>query len=685
MTAAGAGRFRGRRILFVEPHPDFATNPTLTAMVDELLAEGASVHVSMPDSAGFPELEAGVVRWPFAAAHSLGGALRAASGRATLAAAHAKALDVLCRAGYFDLVIAINPEGIVAARDALAASSTPLVYLSFEILFADELRGADLRLKAKERAACRRASLAIVQDPARAERLRLENGLGTCPLALLPVAPRSRPRSHDTRYWHRRFGLADDDVVVLHSGSFERWTFDRELLESTSRWDPKLVLVVHCRRTPSRELEGAVPAGARVLFSTDPVPAERYDELVASADIGLLLYNPVRDSKWTGKNIEVLGMASGKFAFYAKYGLPVVTVAHPDLAHTIARYACGRAVDDFSELPAALQDVITRRAELSSGARALFDDIAFERCWPRVASALHAQLSKRSTPPLDLALNTWRGTPGLQPVRRVVSAARRRARARAHPPILIYQVGKVGSTTVYSSLQEAGIDNAVYHVHFLSERGVAEAERAHTDAGWPELPGHLADSRLIRDDMRRFGRVRWKVITLVREHIAFEVSRLFQSPEFFRRDVVDRDGEVSVEAAQCELERALTQHDERHCYYCQWFATEFPSALGLDLLAQPFDPARGFAVYRAPRADVLVMRLESLDDVFESAMVEFLQQSDVPLVKHNERSGTHAAYDRVKRELRLSPAAARAIHRCPVSQRFYSAEERESFVQRWSR
>jgi hypothetical protein len=37
-----------------------------------------------------------------------------------------------------------------------------------------------------------------------------------------------------------------------------------------------------------------------------------------------------------------------------------------------------------------------------------------------------------------------------------------------HPPVLIYQMGKVGSTSVSSSLNSAGLANYVFDIHFLS-------------------------------------------------------------------------------------------------------------------------------------------------------------------------------------------------------------------------
>ncbi len=41
-----------------------------------------------------------------------------------------------------------------------------------------------------------------------------------------------------------------------------------------------------------------------------------------------------------------------------------------------------------------------------------------------------------------------------------------------HPPILIYQMGKVGSNTVHKTLLASGIQNPVFHVHFLTKEKI---------------------------------------------------------------------------------------------------------------------------------------------------------------------------------------------------------------------
>lgn len=43
-------------------------------------------------------------------------------------------------------------------------------------------------------------------------------------------------------------------------------------------------------------------------------------------------------------------------------------------------------------------------------------------------------------------------------------------------PILVYQMGKVGSSTIVNTLKSSNINNPVYHIHFLSSEGIYSIE-----------------------------------------------------------------------------------------------------------------------------------------------------------------------------------------------------------------
>ena len=89
-------------------------------------------------------------------------------------------------------------------------------------------------------------------------------------------------------------------------------------------------------------------------------------------------------------------------------------------------------------------------------------------------------------------------------------------------------MGKVGSTSLQVTVGALGLPNPVFHVHFLAWDRLRNADTCR----WGFRPGsleHIEESkhlRLFAD--RTWGRIRWKIITLVREPVAHQASALFQ-------------------------------------------------------------------------------------------------------------------------------------------------------------
>jgi hypothetical protein len=73
---------------------------------------------------------------------------------------------------------------------------------------------------------------------------------------------------------------------------------------------------------------------------------------------------------------------------------------------------------------------------------------------------------------------------------------------RAHPPILVYQMGKVGSTTVFESLKVAQLPFPTYQIHFLARESIAEVADLYLSRGH-SIPGHLRISKALRRKLDR--------------------------------------------------------------------------------------------------------------------------------------------------------------------------------------
>ena len=101
-------------------------------------------------------------------------------------------------------------------------------------------------------------------------------------------------------------------------------------------------------------------------------------------------------------------------------------------------------------------------------------------------------------------------------------------------PIIIYQMGKVGSSTILRSLRALDIDTPIFHTHTLTVEGRAHGEAifGHKPQSYFPRSKHLLESEYLckeieRSLKRKIGK--WKVVTLVRDPIARNISSFWRN------------------------------------------------------------------------------------------------------------------------------------------------------------
>ena len=254
-----------------------------------------------------------------------------------------------------------------------------------------------------------------------------------------------------------------------------------------------------------------------------------------------------------------------------------------------------------------------------------------------------------------------------------------------NPPVLIYQMGTVGSGTVAHSLEAVGIDSAVFHVNILSE-DLEYYGRAQRKAGVNPLPYHMYLSEAIRDRLHRHPDVPVRIISLVRDPVAWAVSNVFQNPFFVPESVQAPNGMVDVQKAGNYLMREL-ENPENFDYVNQWFDRELKTVFGIDVFAEPFPVHTGFAIYRQNRAEALVIRMEDLPEKGPQAIAAFLGlvgRLEIRKASVSEDSDTADPYREVRDRVRLSRELCEQIYSGRLVQHFYSKELIESFTRRWT-
>jgi hypothetical protein len=380
--------FQNIKIAIFEPNTDFATNPTLMTLSEKLLEIGAEVDLFSHHFAGFPESGINIQRYSFPYPLRLWcyGLRRTFRNWRKFFINHAWQANSVLKRRKYDLVFGIDPEGAVAAHRFAFEKSIPFIYISFEIFFRDELLKRWERLeKNEEIIASRNADLVVIQDHWRARLLEEENTIPKENFFYLPVSP-GNSKVQRSNYLRKHFNIPKNKIIVLHSGSFENWTYAEELIKSLHSWPADAVLVVHMRRNPKNKnyFINRLKKGKfqNVILSLEPLNRILYEEMVSSADIGLVLYKTVPRNKYLQKNIETIGLASGKFSVYMKYGLPVISIKQKTFAELLEMYKFGINLDRFSEMPDAMKEILDRYEIYRKGALQLFSEkLNFDIYW----------------------------------------------------------------------------------------------------------------------------------------------------------------------------------------------------------------------------------------------------------------------------------------------------------------
>jgi hypothetical protein len=259
-----------------------------------------------------------------------------------------------------------------------------------------------------------------------------------------------------------------------------------------------------------------------------------------------------------------------------------------------------------------------------------------------------------------------------------------RAPAALDGPIVVYQMGKVGSRSVYDSLCALRLGVKVYHIHLMNhldeiEQGLRKAFKN------PNMSIEAVEQgRALRREIQRDTDRPWCLISLVRDPVARNVSRFFQSLDEMDPQIRERctAGQVDVD----ELAHTLVTRWERHSD-SQWFDTQVKEVFGIDVYARPFNTEQGFDAYVEGRFRMIVIRLENLDACFEEAIRQFL---GIPRARLRTRNRSDDKwYGRIYREfitrVTLPVDYVQEVYASKFARHFYTCEELNRSRDRWSK
>lgn len=237
-------------------------------------------------------------------------------------------------------------------------------------------------------------------------------------------------------------------------------------------------------------------------------------------------------------------------------------------------------------------------------------------------------------------------------------------------PVLVYTLGKTGSTSVIQTIVATG--RSVFQVHRLDPADVDDREREIRRYRPHQTPHHLWAAQHFRTRLPTPERP-WSIVTLTRDPLAQNVSSFFQGA--LRRGYVHDQVERMLDAY-------LTLHNRERVL--EWFDTEFRRHLGIDMYDHPFTPGEPLFL-DMPHIRLLVMRSEDLNQIGPGALSKFTGQpiSHMEHANVGARKGYADAYRRFRSEAELPAELIERMYESRYARHFYTPEEIDKFRTAW--
>ncbi len=230
-----------------------------------------------------------------------------------------------------------------------------------------------------------------------------------------------------------------------------------------------------------------------------------------------------------------------------------------------------------------------------------------------------------------------------------------------NPPIIVYQMGKVGSSSIRHSLKSSGV-YPVFHTHSIG-------------------PSHEETfiSRILYNNVIAKNKEA-KFISLVREPIGRNISAFFEN---FKRDTG-----VSYEKSNFTI-RELTElflKSYDHSIPLKWFDNNIKNILGIDVYEHSIKE-NGVLITQIGNFNLLVIKSEINNFIKEKYIADFLNLRDFKIINANE--GTKKIYSETYqlflKNAKLPRSYIEEMCNSRYFKHFYSDDEIKGVMSKWIR
>lgn len=282
-------------------------------------------------------------------------------------------------------LICIDPMGLVIAGRIRKFIRLKIVYFSFEIFFEDEFYVQRKKiLKTLEMKYSEKAGLVIIQDSRREKLLRSVNNFnGRTEFIHIPVSPKPEEIIPNNKSIYKKLNIPEGKTIAVYSGTLQGWSGVSELLDLfPEKWNTDYWLVIHSHHMDienneiKEKLKFLNEKNCNISFHNEPFyDYKDYINFLSECHIGIAMYFPNNIDIFAGKNIQEIGLSSGKFSTYMMIGLPTITTANSLYPELNLQYGFGETIKEIPELPGALVKIKNDYNNKVKGCKSLYENV----------------------------------------------------------------------------------------------------------------------------------------------------------------------------------------------------------------------------------------------------------------------------------------------------------------------
>jgi len=255
--------------------------------------------------------------------------------------------------------------------------------------------------------------------------------------------------------------------------------------------------------------------------------------------------------------------------------------------------------------------------------------------------------------------------------------------------IIILTPIKTGSTSVYATLKYYNL-YTLLKTHFVSKSGIKKYENK-IKKKWNTKFYDLKKIILVANQKLRIRKIdnyknKKYVIVTIRNPIDQRISSIFQlwqEHDITLFNKIDEPGyakTMNFVNNNIETENPGTDIEN-------WLKNEINDIFKIDVFSEAFTEEKGYKIFKTKEVSLLLMKMETMSSVFESAIKDFLstdKRHELIILNVGEEKIYKESYKLIKRNIKIKKETLDKIVDTKYFKHFY-AHQKEFMYERWSK